>query len=106
MDSADPPLAVHGLYGGRYCQRCRDSTKEVHELGGPLGGGPARLAICYRSVLVRAAVCRQVAQRAKHRLSGLAGGHALLDQQSYGAENNGEPAGSNMDGQEHAPSII
>src|SRR5438445_8438120 len=68
MDSADPPLAVHGLYGGRHRQHRRRSTEQVHELG---GGVPARLAPLHRSVLVRAAVCHQVAQRATHRLNGI-----------------------------------
>ena len=36
---------------------------------GPLGGDPARLAVFHRSVLVRAAVCHQVAQRATDRLN-------------------------------------
>jgi hypothetical protein len=67
MDSADAPLAVHGLYGGGDNQHRRHRTKEVYELDGSVGGGPARLAVFYRSVLVRAAVCRQVAQRATHR---------------------------------------
>ncbi len=70
MDSADPPLGVHGIYGGSHHQHRRHSTQEVHPLGGTLGGGPARLAIFHRHVLVRAAVCRQVAQRAKHALNG------------------------------------
>src|SRR5260370_39018578 len=70
MDSADAPLAIHGLYGGRHRQHHRHSTEEVHRRGGPIGGGPARLAIFHRSVLVRAAVCRQVAQQATHRLNG------------------------------------
>src|SRR5260370_41477745 len=70
MDSADPPLAVHGFYGGRHRQHRRNSTEEVHELGGPVGSHPARLAVFHRSVPVRAAVRREVGQRATHRLNG------------------------------------
>src|SRR6266496_3502484 len=69
MDSADPPLAVHGLYAGRDHQYRRHSTEEVHEHDGPVSGGPARLTVCHRPVFVRAAVCHQVAQRATHRLN-------------------------------------
>src|SRR5262245_52473115 len=61
MDSADPPLAVHGLYGGRHRQHRGNSTEEVQHRGGPLGSGPARLPLFRRSVLVRVAVCQQVA---------------------------------------------
>lgn len=66
MDSADPPLAVHGIYGGRHRQHRCNRTEEVQHWGGPLGSGPARLAVFHRSVLVRAAACHQVAQRAAH----------------------------------------
>jgi hypothetical protein len=62
MDSADPPLAVRGLYGGCYRQRHRHSTEEVHEGVGPRGGDPAGLAVFHRYVLVRAAVCSQMAR--------------------------------------------
>src|ERR1700676_5544529 len=72
VGSADPPLAVHCLYGGRHRQHRRGGTEEVYRLGGPLGAAPARLAPVHRSVLVRAAVCRQAAQRATHRLNGRA----------------------------------
>ena len=70
MDSADPPLAVHGLYAGRYRQHRRHSTEEVHELDGPFGGDPARVAVFHRSLLVRAAVCGQMAQQAIDKLNG------------------------------------
>src|SRR6266705_4536321 len=70
MGSADPPLAVHCRYGGRHRQQRRRGTEEVYLLGGPLGGAPARLATVHRSVLVRAAVCHQVGQRATDRLNG------------------------------------
>src|SRR5437879_6858261 len=70
MGSADPPLAVRCLYGGRHRQHRRRGTKKVYLLGGPLGGAPARLATVHRSVFVRAAVCHQVGQRATHRLNG------------------------------------
>ena len=66
MGSADPPLAVHGLYGGRHHQRRRRGTEEVFQPVGPFGGVPAGVAIGHGPVLVRAAVCLQVAQRAKH----------------------------------------
>src|SRR5580693_4792278 len=69
MASADPPLAVHGLYGSRDREHHCHCTEEVHRLGGPLGGDPASVAVCHGSVLVRTAVCQQVAQRAKHRLN-------------------------------------
>jgi len=78
MDSADPPLAVRGLYGGRYRQRYRHSAEEVHEGVGPLGGDPARLAVFHRYVLVRAAVCSQMAYQAIDPLNGrLAAGQNL-----------------------------
>ena len=51
------------------CHR-RLGTGEVHIQGGPPGGVPARVAPAHRSVLVRAAVCHQVAQRVTHRLNG------------------------------------
>jgi hypothetical protein len=56
MDSAHPPLAVYGLYGGRYREHRRYSAEEIHQLDGPVGSGPARLTIFHRSVLVRSAV--------------------------------------------------
>ena len=43
-------------------------------LGDLLAAAPARLALVHRSVLVRAAVCRQVAQRATHRCVSLSVG--------------------------------
>jgi hypothetical protein len=48
----------------------RRESGEVYSLGGPPGAGPAPVATVHRSVLVRAAVCHQVAQRATHRLNG------------------------------------
>ena len=44
--------------------------KDASALGDLLAAAPARLAPVHRSVLVRAAVCRQVAQRATDRLNG------------------------------------
>src|SRR5438067_8394698 len=70
MGSADPPLAVHGLYGGGHRQHRCHSREEVHGLRGPVGGDPARVSVFHRSVLVRAAVCHKVAQRATHQLNG------------------------------------
>src|SRR5215472_1875739 len=52
-DSADPPLAVYGVYRGRHSQHHGHSTEEVQHRGGPLGGGPALLSLFHRSVLVR-----------------------------------------------------
>ena len=66
MGSADPPLAVDCLYVGSHRQRRRRGTEEVYGLGGPPGAAPARLAPVHRSVLVRAAVCRQVAEGTTH----------------------------------------
>ena len=64
MDSADPPLAVHRLYGDRHRQLRRPGTGgDASALGDLLAAAPARLAPVHRSVLVRAAVCHQVAQR-------------------------------------------
>jgi len=70
MGSADPPLAVHGIYGSRHRQHCGRGYTEVCQLGGPPGGGTTRPTLFLRPVLVCAAVCHQVAQRATHRLSG------------------------------------
>src|SRR5712691_5703327 len=73
MGSADPPLAVHCLYGDRHRQLRRHSKggRDASALGDLLAAAPARLAAVHRSVLVRAAVCHQVAQRATHRLNGI-----------------------------------
>jgi len=68
-DSADSPLGIYGLYAGRDRQPRRGDTEEVHRLGGALGGIPARVPVFDGSVLVCAAVCRQVAQRSKHQLN-------------------------------------
>jgi hypothetical protein len=70
MDSAKPPLAVRGLYGGSYRQRHRHSTEEVHQGVGPRGSDPARPSVFHWYVLVRAAVCRQMAEQAIGRLMG------------------------------------
>src|SRR6201996_2360695 len=66
MGSADSPLAVHCLYSGRDHQRGRSGNEEVYGRVGTHGGVRARLAFFERDVLVRAAVCRQVAQGATH----------------------------------------
>ena len=65
LDSADPPLGVHCLHGDRHRQLRRPGTGgwDASALGDLLAAAPARLAPVQRSVLVRAAVCRQVAQR-------------------------------------------
>src|ERR1700758_2880877 len=72
MGSANPPLAVHCLHGGRHHQRRRCGTKEVHGLAGTLSGVSACFTIFPRSVLVRAALCREVAQLTRRRLNGAA----------------------------------
>src|SRR6185295_12084801 len=69
MGSADPPLAVHCLYAHRHRHLRRLGTGEAYRLGELRAAAPARLAPVHRSVLVRAAVCHQVAQQATHRLN-------------------------------------
>jgi hypothetical protein len=64
MDSADPPLAVYGIYASGYRQHRRHSTQEVHRLDGPLGGDPARITVFHWSLLVRATVYGQMAEKA------------------------------------------
>ena len=49
------------------------SQRAASRLGDLLAAAPARLAPVQRSLLVRAAVCGQVARRATHRLNGPAG---------------------------------
>ena len=71
VGSADPPLAVHRVYGGRHRQHRRLGAGATSRLGGSFGAAPARLAPAHRSVLVRAAVCREVAQRARRRRIGV-----------------------------------
>ena len=66
MDSADAPLAVHCLYGDRHRQLRRVGTGAASRMGDLLAAAPARLSPVHRSVLVRAAVCHEVAQRATH----------------------------------------
>src|SRR5262249_27629757 len=62
---ADPPLAVHRVYGDRHRQLRRPGTGrwDASALGDLLAAAPARLAPAHRSVPVRAAVCHQVAPR-------------------------------------------
>jgi hypothetical protein len=67
VGSADPPLGGHCLYGDRHRRFRRLGTEGACRLGVLRAAAPARLAPVYRSVLVRAAVCHQVAQRATHR---------------------------------------
>jgi catechol 2,3-dioxygenase-like lactoylglutathione lyase family enzyme len=66
VGSADPPLAVHRVYGDRHRQLRRPGAGgwDASALGDLLAAAPARLAPAHRSVPVRAAVCHQVAQRA------------------------------------------
>src|SRR5215470_12002535 len=67
VGSAGSPLAFHRLCGCRRRQRPRLAGRgETDRLGGPLGAAPARLAPAERPLLVRAAVCSQVEQRATH----------------------------------------
>src|SRR6185312_14940071 len=71
--SADPPLAVDCLHSGRHRQRCRHAAGETSRLGRPAGAIPADLDAAHGPVLVRAAPCRQMAQRLTHermRMSG------------------------------------
>src|SRR3712207_215859 len=74
MDSADPPLVVHCLYGDRHRQLRRVGlrTGATSGLGDLLPVAPARLAPVHRSVLVRAAVCHQAAQPATHLIANMA----------------------------------
>ena len=64
LDPADPPLGVHRLHGDRHRQLRRPGAGrwDASALGDLLAAAPARLAPVHRSVYVRAAVCRQVAQ--------------------------------------------
>ena len=68
VDSAVPPLGVRCLHVDRHRQLRRHGTGDASRLGDLLAAAPARLAPVHRSVLVRAAVCHQVAQRATYRL--------------------------------------
>ena len=62
VDSAVPPLDVHGLYGWLYRQRLRFGwRRRAGLLGVPPGPDPALPALPHRSLHVRAALCRQVA---------------------------------------------
>src|SRR5262245_8679847 len=71
MGSASSPLAVHCLYGGRHRQHRRLGTEGTCRLGRRLGAASARLAPAHRSVLVRAALCHQLAQRTTHQRIGV-----------------------------------
>src|ERR1700754_3824965 len=68
MDSASPPLAVHCLYVDGYRKLHRSSKGSWHasSVGDLLAAAPPRLAPVHRSVLVRAAIRHQVAQRTTH----------------------------------------
>ena len=57
-------------------------AQEVHSLGGDLGAAPARLAPVHWFVLVCAAACHQLVQRAKHPLNGRPTSCAFGDYQS------------------------
>src|SRR6267142_81589 len=54
-------MGVHCLYGRRHCDLQRLGAEGACRLGELRAAGPARLAPAHRSVLVRAAVCHQVA---------------------------------------------
>src|ERR1700738_4414216 len=71
MGSASPPLAVHCLYGDRHRQFRRPGTGRTSPLAGLLAAGPALLAPVQRSLHVRAALCRQPAQWATGRRTGV-----------------------------------
>lgn len=62
--------AWYDEFTGRGAPIAQGPGTAAHFLGGPLDAAPARLAPVHRFVLVRAAVCHQVAQRATHRLNG------------------------------------
>jgi hypothetical protein len=61
MDSADTPLAVHSLNSGHHHQRRYCGTGEIQQQARPISSGHSCLAPAHRPVLVRAAVCQQVA---------------------------------------------
>lgn len=67
VGSANPPLVVHRLYGGCHGQHRRPGIGRTSRLGGLLAATPARLALAHRSVLIRVAACRSLAQRATRR---------------------------------------
>ncbi len=62
MGSAGPPLAVHCLYAGRHRQFHRSGTRRTTALDCLLAAAPTLLAPVQRSLHVRVALCRQVAQ--------------------------------------------
>jgi hypothetical protein len=70
MDQTDPPLDVHLLYGDRHRQYHRliaGTTKAAaSRLDNLFAVAPALLTSVHRSVLVRAAIYGEVAQRAPH----------------------------------------
>src|SRR5262245_52288845 len=63
MDPTVPPLGVHHLHGDGHCQLRRHGTGGTSPVGSLLAAAPTLPAIVQRPVHVRAAVCRQVAQR-------------------------------------------
>src|SRR5437588_565060 len=67
---ANPPLAIHCLYGDGHCQLRRHGTGRTSRMGGLLATAPALPAAVYWPVHVRAPVCHQVAQRVTHRRTG------------------------------------
>ena len=71
VGSADPPLADFCLYGGRHGQHRCVGAEGTGSLCGPLGALPARHAHAHGFSHVRPAVCRQVAEYAKHQRSGV-----------------------------------
>ena len=66
MDSADPPVAGHRLYRRLHRQHRRPGRGGAGLLGVPPGADPALPAPAHRSLLVRAALCHQVARWATH----------------------------------------
>lgn len=68
IGSTNPPLGVHCLYAGRHRQPRGRQYRQVCQLGGPAGRTPTDLSPVQRSVLVRAALRSQVAQRLTHFL--------------------------------------
>src|SRR5216683_2928999 len=68
---ADPPLAIHRLYADRHCQLQRHGIGNASRLGSLLAAATALPAVVHGPVLVRVAVCRQVARRATRRRIGV-----------------------------------
>src|SRR5262245_23319785 len=71
VGSAVSPLDVYRLYGDGHRQLRRHGTGRTSRMGGLLAAPPALPAAFYWPILVRSAVWRQVAQRARRRRIGV-----------------------------------